>query len=261
VASEVPTGISPLRQAARGLGLIFTATAFGCMTYIAQMILRALVSEWRWRLIPLAVWGLLDFLALWGRWLCLRARASRQTKMILRSSMLLTGLSAIGELTFPILLSLIIYDITPLDPMIKRILQELDWLDLVVPLLWLASTLIFLFYLRGLAQATERTEFASDAVTLMVEALMIIAVIPLAVAGLVWLCDWMQVFRFHEMAAFLNIKTLHQAWPGFMLAILLLSIYPFIRYCNLLTQFRDALLRQAEAEESQKQRKKPYPQP
>ena len=100
----------------------------------------------------------------------------------------------------------------------------------------------------------------ADAATLMVESLMIFVVIPLAVLGLAWVCNWMEVVKYDDILRFLNIKTFLY-WPAIMLAVLLLSIYPFIRYCNLLTQFRDALLRQAETEEAQKPRKKLFPQP
>jgi hypothetical protein len=249
VASEVPS-ISHLRQAAKGLGLVFMATALGCLTYIAVIVLHGLVrDDVPWVLIPLGVWGLLDLLAFRGRWLCRPAKASRHAKAILTTTLVVTGLAAVVEILFPTFLALIIFKVLDLDKTVKAFFLGLLWLPLVVPLIWAATTSLYLFYLRGLAQAVELYEFGTDAVSLMLEAVVIFVLIPPFLVLILWLCTITGALQDSEVKAF-------QTWPAILLVVLFLGLYPFIRYSNLLTRFRDALLRQVAAEEESKKRKK-----
>src|SRR5947209_7868242 len=102
-------GPKPLRQAARGLALLFIVAALAMATYVAAFVLRMVSGDGRLLLFPLAVWSVLGLVGTYARWLCTRAKASLRTKWVLRLSMALSAATAMIEATVFVLLTLVLY--------------------------------------------------------------------------------------------------------------------------------------------------------
>jgi hypothetical protein len=213
------------------------------MTFVAAVMLMLLLppSEYRWLLIPVGVYALLNLLSLRGRWLCLKARASRATKNILRLSIFLTFLAFLADATVATAGALEVFKVVPPNAYTPYALRFLQFLILLSPALSVLSTVLLLFYIRGLGVALERYEFGADAMGILVVAAVIYLVIPPFVVGLVWLSLFIRLLMWQEVAVFLGL-------PFLLLALLLLGLYPFIRYCNLLTRLRESILWQLDNE-------------
>jgi len=238
-----------LRRAARGLGLLFIAAALSYLTFVAQVILLFVFpDDPRWLLIPLVVFALLDLLGLLGRLLCLKAKASRQAKMILRVSMLVTLLALLIDTVLAVAGSLLVFEAISANDFTHHVLGRLPYLALLSPLLSVLATVLFLFYIRGLGIALEHYEFGTDALGILMEALLIYLFVPLLVGEAVW------GLYFTEVMSRATVLVLFSL-PALLLAAFILGLYPFMRYCNLLTRMRDSILWQLDNEAALKPRR------
>jgi len=228
--------------------MVFAAAALGFITLFAQTLILASVKD-RWEPILLAVWGVLELLAFRGRWLCRRAKASLRTKNLLRASLVLTGLAALLEIGLAVFTGLVYFKIIELDEQALQLIEEHLWLALLAPLVHLLSTILFLFYIRGLAIAIERSEYGTDAVAVVVAGGLIYLVLLPVILLLIWLFYYLKWIRWDVIRLLLQP---HVIAGGFWL----LALYPIILYYRLLTQLRNALLYMAETEEREKKHKR-----
>ncbi len=247
MATEIH-GVPPLRQAVQGLGMVFAAAALAFLSVFAQALLEIMGYPPPGE-VMLALWGLLDLLGFRGRWLCLRAKASLRAKQVLRASLVLSGLGMLVELGLAAFAGLVFFKAIQLDQPALDFIQEHFWLSQLAPLLHLLSTILFLFYIRGLAYAVERSDFGMDAMGVLVAAVVIYFLILPLIILLLWLSVYLRILRWAMLP-------LTMAGPAIAIGVVVLSLYPFILYCTLLTRMRDSLLYLVESEEREKKPKR-----
>ncbi len=173
-----------------------------------------------------------------------------RAKNTLRASIALTGLAALLEIGLAVFTGLVFFKVIELDEATLQLVEKYLWVALLAPAVHLLSTILFLFYVRGMTIAIERSEYGTDAVAVVVTGVLIYLVLLPVVLLLIWFAYWLKLLKWDVIEMMLQ--------PHFIAgAFWVLALYPVILYCRLLTQLRDALLYVVENEEREKKHKRP----
>jgi len=254
-ASAPPTRqvVPPLLRAANGLRWQFLSAVLTALILLGQEIMRLAELEWEWFLVPACVWMAAVGLALVGRWRCRKAGASIHAKRLLSLSIFLTMLTLLVQLAYLGVLVALVWqqlpmEANPQDPApINR--ELLIGTAFVAPVVELLAVAFFLLYLRGLAHALEYSGFANDAMAVVVIALVCAFFLVPLLIGLWWVVCW--------LIAPLVGNPYDKGWALLLVCLVLLLMWPFLSYCNLLKDLRDAILQRLHEEELQKKPKWP----
>jgi hypothetical protein len=127
-------------------------------------------------------------------------------------------------------------------------LLQLSWLSLPLALL---GNVVFLLYVKGMAQANEVYEFIRDPVELIALGLIVYVLLLPLVWALARILDWiLNGLRTggYGPLGFLGLPRDMMLRGPAIFATFALMMWPFVGYCRMLIRLRETLLRRVEQE-------------
>jgi hypothetical protein len=199
-------------------------------------------------LLPSLLWVLAALAAFASRLCCRKVGASVRSKRTLTAATALAALSLAFNVLVETALVLDAVNVTPLErfPAPLHALVLLSWLAW---LLDLSGTVLFLYYLRGVARAHDLYEFMRDPIEVIALALIVyLVLIPFTWTAFIVLVMALggAVSILGVFGAVMLVGLAVPLWYLVMFVTFVLMLWPFVAYCRLLLRLREALQRVAQ---------------